>query len=80
MAKNDPNHPEVARLAQDVQPPPQKEQPETQFHYGRGGAANVVAAPQAETKNGGAPKQKSHEGIAEKGKELLDRLVNGNKK
>jgi hypothetical protein len=76
MAKNDPNHPEVARLAQDVTAPAPKEQPESNFHYGRGGAANVVAP--TEHKNG--DKGKSHEGIAEKGKEFLDKLVHGSKK
>jgi hypothetical protein len=40
MAKNDPNHPEYAREAQDVDgAPPRLSVGE--FHTGRGGAANV---------------------------------------
>lgn len=80
MAKNDPNHPEVARLAQDVDAPKHTQQPDSNYHYGRGGAANVVAPPGSEHKNGEASKHKPHEGIAEKGKEFLDRLVHGSKK
>ncbi|KAK8256038.1 hypothetical protein IWZ00DRAFT_498591 [Phyllosticta capitalensis] len=42
MAKNDPNHPEIARAAQDVEAPAHHLEPEGNFHYGRGGAANVT--------------------------------------
>ena len=40
MAKNDPNHPEVARAAQDVSAPAHREDPGP-HHYGRGGAGNA---------------------------------------
>ncbi len=41
MAKNDPNHPEIARAAQDVEAPAHRE-PDGPHHYGRGGAANIA--------------------------------------
>ncbi|KAK5170022.1 hypothetical protein LTR04_005143 [Oleoguttula sp. CCFEE 6159] len=41
MAKNDPDFPEMARASQDVVGTVQRE-PEGNFHYGRGGAANVA--------------------------------------
>ncbi|KAK7534392.1 hypothetical protein IWX49DRAFT_302346 [Phyllosticta citricarpa] len=43
MAKNDPAHPEIARAAQDVEAPAHAHrEPEGNFHFGRGGAANVT--------------------------------------
>jgi hypothetical protein len=75
MAKNE--NPNVARLAQDVEAPAVRE-PEN-FHYGRGGAANIAKAASDEGKKENK-ERKSNEGIAEKGKEFLDRLVNGGKK
>jgi hypothetical protein len=42
MAKNDPNHPEIARASQDVNAPVQRE-PDASFHVGRGGAANYAS-------------------------------------
>lgn len=77
-----------ARKAQDVDAPIQRE-PETAFHYGRGGAANFFVAklPEEEKivsheKN----QRKSDEiargekGLAEKGKELLGKVGLGSKK
>ncbi|KAL1595970.1 hypothetical protein SLS60_009660 [Paraconiothyrium brasiliense] len=49
MAKNDPNHPELARAAQDVEAPAHRE-PEGPHHYGRGGAANIIANTDGEKK------------------------------
>jgi len=46
IAKNDPNHPEIARASQDVNAPPPRE-PDSLFHVGRGGAANY-ASPSSE--------------------------------
>ncbi|KAH0611384.1 uncharacterized protein H6S33_010649 [Morchella sextelata] len=41
MAQNDPNHPEKARIAQDVEEAP-KARGSGDFHAGRGGAGNVM--------------------------------------
>jgi len=61
MAKNDPNHPEVARASQDVEPVGQRE-PQGSFHVGRGGAANIGTS--------------SEDGsTTDKGKDLLDDKV-----
>lgn len=61
MAKNDPNHPEIARASQDVEPVEQRER-QGSFHFGRGGAANIGKS--------------SEEGFAtDKGKDLLDEVV-----
>lgn len=49
MAKNDPNRPEVARAAQDVEAPAHRE-PEGRHHYGRGGAANIAKTDEEEKK------------------------------
>jgi hypothetical protein len=75
MAKNE--NPDVARLAQDVAAPAVRE-PEN-FHYGRGGAANIAKAPSEEGKKE-SKERKSNDGIAEKGKEFLERILNGGKK
>jgi hypothetical protein len=75
MAKNDPNNPDKSRLAQDVEAPAIREQ--ENFHYGRGGAANIAKAPDARSDS---KERRPHEGIAEKGKEFLDKLVHGSKK
>ncbi|KAF2499540.1 hypothetical protein BU16DRAFT_524018 [Lophium mytilinum] len=76
IAKNDPNHPEVARLAQDVEAPLKRE-PEGPHHYGRGGAANVAVVSEEEARvarennakvRGGSEERKS---LLEKGKDIL---------
>lgn len=42
MAVNDPNHPELARAAQDIEISPPKQS--VDLHGGRGGAGNVLKA------------------------------------
>ncbi|EOD45695.1 uncharacterized protein LTHEOB_2821 [Neofusicoccum parvum] len=45
MARNDPEHPEIARAAQDVEAPPGAVRDHHEAgpkHFGRGGAANVI--------------------------------------
>ncbi|KAI9701434.1 MAG: hypothetical protein M1820_006525 [Bogoriella megaspora] len=89
MAKNDPEHPEVARAAQDVESPPPREQ-HGGFHVGRGGAANVA---KAETDNSGNTTElqqgeqglgmgvrRESKGLADRGKELLGKIGIGEKK
>lgn len=63
MAKNDPNHPEIARASQDVEPV-QKTERSGSFHYGRGGAANVASS-ESGSKGGS---------LVERGKELLEKI------
>jgi hypothetical protein len=85
MALNDPQHPEVARAAQDVEAPNTVSEP---THYGRGGAANIIEK-DGQRKSGDAKrksgdvKRKSEEakrqesgkgGLLAKGKELLNKL------
>jgi hypothetical protein len=76
MARNDPNHPELARAAQDIEAPIPREG-EGPHHFGRGGAANVVAN-QGERKSGDAQRENSNgseaKGLVGKGKELLNKL------
>ncbi|KKY22279.1 hypothetical protein UCRPC4_g03302 [Phaeomoniella chlamydospora] len=49
MAKNDPDHPELAREAQDLSPPLAAELKKTgEYHTGRGGTANIYRPSQAE--------------------------------
>jgi hypothetical protein len=80
MAKNDPDHPEVARRAQDVEAPVHRE-PEGNFHYGRGGAANVAKPAEEEAKARKSVEERryegngDHKGLAEKGKEMLEKLT-----
>jgi hypothetical protein len=47
IAKNDPNHPEVARASQDIIVPAPREH-DAAFHVGRGGAANFAKPTEAE--------------------------------
>lgn len=79
MAKNDPDHPELARLAQDVDAGNPRE-PEGPKHYGRGGAANVIGqgaqdAPRKSTedkrKSTEKPRRDSNTGLLAKIKEKL---------
>ncbi|KAF2454965.1 hypothetical protein BDY21DRAFT_352031 [Lineolata rhizophorae] len=71
MAKNDPMHPEIARAAQDVSGEPPRE-PETNYHFGRGGAANVVRSGSGDReRRGSSHSGEHHKGIVEKGKEML---------
>ncbi|KAJ9645257.1 hypothetical protein H2199_003263 [Coniosporium tulheliwenetii] len=76
IAKNDPQHPELARAAQDVEAPVQRE-PEGVFHYGRGGAANVTKPSEEQRRSREAQREKSPEegkGLMEKGKEFFGKL------
>lgn len=66
IAKNDPEHPELARAAQDVAPVIKRE-PDGLHHYGRGGAANVVAT--GDGKDGKS--EEEHKSLLEKAKETL---------
>jgi len=77
IAKNDPNHPELARAAQDVEAPIKRDA-EGPHHYGRGGAANVVVLSDEEVraaKENNARKSQDHDeehkSLLEKGKEFL---------
>ncbi|KAF2832066.1 hypothetical protein CC86DRAFT_390251 [Ophiobolus disseminans] len=85
MAQNDPERPELARAAQDVEAPAQVSEPKGPTHYGRGGAANIID--KDGQRNSGDVKRKSAEakrkseegkreegGILAKGKELLNKL------
>jgi hypothetical protein len=83
MARNDPNHPELARASQDVEAHAHRD-PEGPFHYGRGGA-NVAKPTPEETRTAhDANKRKSEEarredgvagkGLVEKGKEFISKL------
>lgn len=81
MARNDPEHPELARAAQDVD---SKVHPEPQGpkHYGRGGAANIIGDGQPAQRQSAEAKRKSDEvkredngkGLLGKGKDLLNKL------
>jgi len=51
MALNDPNHPEHARAAQDVEEEALPRPASGEFHGGRGGAGNVVMASEIEEEN-----------------------------
>jgi hypothetical protein len=84
MARNDPNHPELARASQDVEAPVHRE-PEGPHHYGRGGAANVAkptpeeARAVQETNKRKSEEARREEGVAgkglvEKGKEFISKL------
>jgi len=83
MAKNDPNNPDAARTAQDVDVPPQRLNEGPQ-HSGRGGAGNVDKPSFEEQESHRlhnqrleeeARQKQAHEknikGLADKGKELL---------
>ncbi|KAL6709768.1 hypothetical protein ACN47E_001197 [Coniothyrium glycines] len=84
MAKNDPDRPELARAAQDVDATPRE--PEGPKHYGRGGAANIITEDGQSTQRKSAEaKRKSvdkarrdsnnnGQGIFAKGKEFLNKL------
>lgn len=78
MARNDREHPEIARAAQDVEGSPQ---PETQGpkHYGRGGAANIINNHEAASAQQGDETKREENGAAAKGllgkgKGLLNKL------
>jgi hypothetical protein len=85
MAQNDPQHPELARAAQDVDAPTKASEPRGPTHYGRGGAANIIDK-DGQRKSGdtkrksGEVKRKSEDGRREeggllaKGKEFLNKL------
>ena len=64
MAKNDPDHPEIARASQDVEPVQQKEL-QGCFHFGRGGAANI----------GNSQEGSRERYVTEKGNDLLDDMT-----
>lgn len=76
MARNDREHPEIARAAQDVEGSPQ---PETQRpkHYGRGGAANIISDEATEQRKSEEAKRDDNaaaKGLLGKGKDLLNKL------
>ena len=79
MAKNDTQHPELARAAQDVDSGPQPE-PQGPKHYGRGGAANIISDGQpaqrksAEAKRKGEEARAEDKGLLAKGKDFLTKL------
>jgi hypothetical protein len=84
MARNDPNHPEVARASQDVEAPLKREN-EGPHHYGRGGAANVAKLTPEEKRAAEEHKQKTEasasadKGLIGKGKDLISKLGGGKK-
>lgn len=86
MARNDPQHPELARAAQDVDAPIHRDH-EGPHHFGRGGAANIrkpteeearIARETNERKSGDAVREQGPagdvKGLLEKGKEFLGKL------
>lgn len=81
MAQNDPQQPEIARAAQDVDGPAHAIDPKGPIRYGRGGAANVIE--KDDQRKSGDVKRKSEDdkreegskgGILTKGKEFLNKL------
>ena len=76
MARNDPNHPEIARAAQDVDAPGHRDEDGPHF-YGRGGAANYAKPADTEHKAG----ETKQEGVKDKGiVEKIKEKLGGNKK
>ena len=79
MARNDPNHPELARASQDVEAPIHREN-EGPHHYGRGGAANVAKPTPEEARAAEEHKRKveagtaADKGLLEKGKDFISKL------
>lgn len=83
MAHNDPERPDLARAAQDVDAAPPTE-PQGPKHYGRGGAANIIGTDGQGQRKSAEAKRKSEEptsenggaskGILAKGKEMLNKL------
>ena len=86
MAKNDFAKPELARASQDVEAVVGRE-PEGNFHYGRGGAANIGSTAQKELdathgQVAGGAHAKPAAGIAgvvedakEKGRAIIDKIA-----
>lgn len=82
MAQNDPERPEVARAAQDVEAPAPPTEPKGPTHYGRGGAANIIE--KDGQRKSGEVKRKSEDvkreegtakgGLLAKGKEFLNKF------
>lgn len=78
MAKNDPNHPEIARAAQDVEAPAPHDN-DGPHHFGRGGAANI-AKPNEESRlakdnnQRSSQEQQRDKGLVDKGKEFLGKI------
>lgn len=66
MARNDVNHPEIARAAQDVEAPGHRE-PDGPHHFGRGGAANIAKSSSPEPQVGAKSGRKSGEVKREQG-------------
>lgn len=74
MARNDPNHPELARASQDVEVPPHREA-DGPHHFGRGGAANVAKGNSPEPQvDSGKSRKSEDKNLVEKGKDLLHKL------
>ncbi|KAF1984645.1 hypothetical protein K402DRAFT_395660 [Aulographum hederae CBS 113979] len=78
MAKNDPQHPEIARASQDVEGVVPQE-PEGAIHYGRGGAANVTHVPKTTGGKDGRVGEKQQSTL-DKGKDMLHKLMHGEEK
>lgn len=75
MALNDPERPEVARAAQDVEGPVQVSEPKGPTHYGRGGAANIIEKDgQRKSEEVKREEGNGKGGLVAKGKELLNKL------
>ncbi|KAI9674458.1 MAG: hypothetical protein M1817_001796 [Caeruleum heppii] len=86
MAHSDPSNPDIARQSQDVQPQPVRDS-SSDFHVGRGGAANVGKPvsqealsgklsearwqSEAKSQSSGESAGRDPRGWADKGKELL---------
>jgi hypothetical protein len=89
MMNNDFARPEVARASQDVDAPRHREQ-DGPHHFGRGGAANVVAksqSPEGRASGEGERKKRKESmsegkglGLVTKGKEFLINKLGGVKK
>jgi hypothetical protein len=79
MARNDPQHPELARAAQDVDTGPLPK-PQGPKHYGRGGAANIISDGQpaqlksAEASRKGEEVRAEDKGLLAIGKDFLTKL------
>ncbi|EKG14796.1 hypothetical protein MPH_08071 [Macrophomina phaseolina MS6] len=83
MARNDPERPELARAAQDVEAPPGAGRDhEGPKHFGRGGAANVMIGEAGGKKSGEEERlvqgkkegQEDVRGLGEKAKDLLGKI------
>lgn len=88
MARNDPERPEIARAAQDVEAPPGAgREYDGPKHFGRGGAANVMSGEgggkksgeeerlvQGKKEGGGGGQSEDVRGLGEKARDLLGKI------